>query len=212
MVADSLTIEKVELPRSGLAVRKKERTRRQLAEAAAELFSERGYAGTTIDDIAAAVDVSPRTFFRYFPTKEDLVVAIGATSLDLFLEALRNRPPEESLQVALREAMGQSLASGWEDTEKVRSFVTLLRETPALRARWLEEAYGKRDLMAEVIAARTGSDPADLRNLLIAGAITLTINTALQVWADQDAEPDAASFVYRGLLELAQPLLPNEPA
>ncbi len=89
MVADSLTIETMELPRGGLAVRKKERTRRQLAEAAAELFSERGYAGTTIDDIAAAVDVSPRTFFRYFPTKEDLVVAIGATSLDLFLEALR---------------------------------------------------------------------------------------------------------------------------
>ncbi len=209
MVADSLTIEKVELPRSGLAVRKKERTRRQLAEAAAELFSERGYAGTTIDDIAAAVDVSPRTFFRYFPTKEDLVVAIGATSLDLFLEAFRARPPDESLQVAVREAISQSLAAGWEDTTKIRSFLTLLRETPALRARWLEEAYGKRDLMAEVIAARTGSDPADLRNLLIAGAITLTINTALQVWADQEAEADAASFVYRGLIELAQPLLPN---
>ena len=112
MVAESLTIESMELPRGGLAVRKKERTRRQLAEAAAELFSERGYAGTTIDDIAAAVDVSPRTFFRYFPTKEDLVVAIGATSLDLFLEALRNRPPQESLQVALREAIGQSLARG----------------------------------------------------------------------------------------------------
>jgi len=209
MVADAVATETLELPRSGLAVRKKERTRRQLAEAAAELFSERGYAGTTIDDIAAAVDVSPRTFFRYFPTKEDLVVAIGATSLDLFLEALRDRPPEESLQVALRAAVGQSLASGWEDTMKVRSFLTLLRETPALRARWLEEAYGKRDLMAEVIAERTDTDPCELRNLLIAGAITLTINTALQAWADQDAESDASSFVYRGLTELALPLLPN---
>ena len=209
MGADALTIESMELPRSGLAVRKKERTRRQLAEAAAELFSERGYGGTTIDDIAAAVDVSPRTFFRYFPTKEDLVVAIGATSLDVFLEALRSRPPEESLQVALRAAIGQSLATGWEDTEKVRSFLTLLRETPALRARWLEEAYGKRDLMAEVIAARTDTDPSDLRNLLIAGAVTLTINTALQVWADQEAEPDAAAFVYRALTELSLPLLPH---
>jgi AcrR family transcriptional regulator len=209
MGADALTIEAMELPRSGLAVRKKERTRRQLAEAAAELFSERGYGGTTIDDIAAAVDVSPRTFFRYFPTKEDLVVAIGATSLDVFLEALRCRPPEESLQVALRAAIGQSLATGWEDTGKVRSFLTLLRETPALRARWLEEAYGKRDLMAEIIAARTDTDPSDLRNLLIAGAVTLTINTALQVWADQEAEPDAAVFVYRALTELSLPLLPN---
>lgn len=212
MAAESLTIETMELPRRGLAVRKKERTRRQLAEAAAALFAERGYAGTTIDDIAAAVDVSPRTFFRYFPTKEDLVVAIGATGLDLFLEALRNRPPQEPLQVALREAIAQSLAPGWEDTAKVRSFLTLLRETPALRARWLEEAYGNRNLMAEVIAARTDTDPSDLRNLLIAGAITLTINTALQMWADQEEEPDASSFVYRGLIELSLPLLPNESA
>src|SRR5580693_4380332 len=109
MVTDSMTMER---PRGGLAERKKARTRRQLAEAAAELFYERGYAATTIDDIAAAVDLSPRTFFRYFPTKEDLVVALGATSLDLFLDALRNRPLEESLQVAVREAVRQSLASG----------------------------------------------------------------------------------------------------
>jgi AcrR family transcriptional regulator len=206
MTTGSLTME---LPRSGLAARKKERTRRQLAEAAAELFYERGYAATTVDDIVAAVDVSPRTFFRYFPTKEDLVVALGATSLDLFLEALRNRPPGESLQVAVGEAVDESLASGWEDTTKVRSFLALLRETPQLRARWLEEAYGNRDLMAEVIAARTGTDPGDLRNLIVAGVITLTINTALQIWADQEVEPKAAPFVFRGLKELATPLLPS---
>jgi AcrR family transcriptional regulator len=206
VVAESLTMDP---PKEGLAARKKERTRRQLAEAAAELFYERGYAATTVDDIVAAVDVSPRTFFRYFPTKEDLVVALGATSLDLFLEALRDRPSDESLQVAVGAAIDQSLAPGWEDTTKVRSFLSLLRETPALRARWLEEAYGKRDLMAEVIAQRTGTDPGDLRNLLIAGAITLTINTALAAWADQDAEPKASPFVYRGLQELATPLLPR---
>jgi len=198
-----------EFAEGGLAARKKERTRRQLAEAAAELFYERGYAATTVDDIVAAVDVSPRTFFRYFPTKEDLVVALGSTSLDLFLDALRNRPVGESLQEAVAGAIEQSLASGWEDTTRVRSFLTLLRETPALRARWLEEAYAKRDLMAEVIAVRTGTNPSDLRNLLVAGAITLTINTALQAWADQDAERAPSPFVYRGLKELATPLLPD---
>jgi AcrR family transcriptional regulator len=206
MPTGSLTLE---LPRTGLAARKKERTRRQLAEAAAELFYERGYAATTVDDIVAAVDVSPRTFFRYFPTKEDLVVALGATSLDLFLEALRGRPAGESLQVAVVSAVDQTLAAGWEDTTKVRSFLALIRETPQLRARWLEEAYGNRDLMAEVIAARTGTNPSDLRNLIIAGTITLTINTALQAWADQDAEAKASPFVYRGLKELATALLPT---
>src|ERR1700729_2371710 len=164
MATASLTMEP---PKAGLAARKKERTKRQVAQAAADLFYERGYAATTIDDIVAAVDLSPRTFFRYFPTKEDLVVALGATSLDLFLDALRSRPPDESLQVAVAAAVEQSLATGWEETERVRSFLTLLRETPALRARWLEEAYAKRDRMAEVIAVRTDSDPSDLRNLLI---------------------------------------------
>jgi AcrR family transcriptional regulator len=206
MATASLTME---LPKVGLAARKKERTKRQLAEAAADLFYERGYSATTIDDIVAAVDVSPRTFFRYFPTKEDLVVALGTTSLDLFLDALRSRPPEESLQVAVGEAMEQSLAAGWEDTTRVRSFLSLIQETPALRARWLEEAYGKRDRMAEVIAERTGTQPTDLRNHLIAGTITLTINTALQAWADQDVEPKPASFVYRGIEELATALLPK---
>jgi AcrR family transcriptional regulator len=208
-VTDSTTTGSEEPSRGGLAVRKKERTRRQLAEAAAELFSIRGYSGTTIDEIAAAVDVSPRTFFRYFPTKEDLVVAIGAMSLDQLLDALRNRPPEESLQVALRRAIDQSLAPEWEDTKRVRAFLALLRETPALRARWLEEADAKRDLMAAIVASRTDTDPSDLRNLLIAGAITLTINTALQAWADQDVEPDPSSFVSRGLCELATALLPK---
>jgi AcrR family transcriptional regulator len=206
MATAALTMEP---PKAGLAARKKERTKRQLAEAAADLFYQRGYAATTIDDIVSAVDVSPRTFFRYFPTKEDLVVALGTTSLDLFLDALRNRPASESLQVAVGEAIEQSLADGWEDTTRVRSFLALLQETPALRARWLEEAYGKRDRMAEVIAARTGTDPTDLRNLITAGTITLAINTALQTWADQDVEPTPAPFVYRGIEELATPLLPK---
>jgi AcrR family transcriptional regulator len=206
MATASLTMEP---PKTGLAARKKERTKRQLAEAAADLFYERGYAATTIDDIVTAVDVSPRTFFRYFPTKEDLVVALGTTSLDLFLDALANRPAAESLQVAVGKAIEQSLAAGWEDTTRVRSFLALLQETPALRARWLEEAYGKRDRMAEVIAERTGTDPTDLRNRIAAGTITLTINTALQAWADQDVEPTPAPFVYRGIEELATPLLPK---
>src|ERR1700729_3898068 len=106
MATASLTMEP---PKSGLAARKKERTRRQLAAAAAELFYERGYAATTVDDIVAAVDVSPRTFFRYFPTKEDLVVALATTSLDHFITALRTRPTEESLQVAVHAAIDESL-------------------------------------------------------------------------------------------------------
>ena len=116
MSSGSLTME---LPKVGLAARKKDRTRRQLAEAAAELFYEKGYTATTVDEIVAAGDVSPRTFFRYFPTKEDLVVALGETSLDVFLNALRNRPLEESLQVAVTKATAESWAAEWVDKSAV---------------------------------------------------------------------------------------------
>ena len=200
-------VKTAEPPSIGLAARKKQRTRQLLAEAAAELFYERGYDATTIDDIAAAVEVSPRTFYRYFPTKEDLVVAIGETSIESFLAALGSRPPEESLLVAVGAAVDDALAPGWVDTSRVRSFMALIRDTPAFRARWVEEAYDNRHRLAAVIAGRTDGDPTGLRNLLIAGAISMAINTGVQCWADQDAEPGPGEFVHRALAELALPLL-----
>lgn len=200
-------VKTAEPPSTGLAARKKQRTRKLLAEAAAELFYERGYAGTTIEDIAAVVEVSPRTFYRYFPTKEDLVVAMGQTSMESFFAALGARPPAEPLLTAVRAAVDEALAPGWEDTAGVRSFMSLIRDTPAFRARWVEEAYDNRYRLAAVIAGRTDGDPTGLRNLLIAGAITMAINTAVHCWADQAAETGPGVYVHRALTELAAPLL-----
>lgn len=202
------TLEKTDkAPLPGLAAKKKQRTRILLAEAAAALFYERGYDATTIDDIAAAVEISPRTFYRYFPTKEDLVVAMGQTSLESFFAALEARPPAEPLTIAVQAAVDEALAPGWEDTDGVRSFMALIRDTPAFRARWVEEAFDNRYLLAAVIAGRTDGDPLGLRNLLIAGAITMAINTAVQSWADQDIESRPAVYVRRALTELSMPLL-----
>jgi AcrR family transcriptional regulator len=200
-------LETIEPVPAGLAVRKKARTRQALADAATVLFHERGYDATTIEDIAAAADVSTRTFYRYFPTKEDLVVAMGQTSLESFFAALEARPPTESLLDAVRVAVDQALVARWVDTASIRSFLALVRDTPAFRARWVEEAYDNRYRLAQVISRRTDGNPIGLRNLLIAGAITLAINTALQCWCDQDAEPDPAVFVHQALNELATPLL-----
>ena len=73
---------------TGLTERNKERTRREIAEAAGQLFIERGYGATTVQDIANAADVSPRTFFRYFPCKEDVITVIASTH-----HGRRPRPP-----------------------------------------------------------------------------------------------------------------------
>ena len=84
---------------TGLTERNKERTRREIAEAAGQLFLERGYAATTVQDIASAADVSPRTFFRYFPSKEDVITAIASASMDDVLEHLAGHDASESLGV-----------------------------------------------------------------------------------------------------------------
>jgi AcrR family transcriptional regulator len=196
------------LPPTGLTARRKERIRRELAEAAASLFYERGYDGTTVEDIAAAVEVSPRTVYRYFATKDELIVALGQSNSDAFLAALRARPTTESPTVAVRAAVTSALAPNWRESAwRVRAFLTLIRETPVLRARWVEEAYDAQRRLAAVLGERNGTAGSDLRNLVAAGAITLAINTALQEWAGQTEVKTPEGSVDDALALLAGPLL-----
>jgi AcrR family transcriptional regulator len=195
----------------GLTARRKQRTRQQLAEAAAALFYERGYDSTTIEDIAAAVEVSPRTVYRYFATKEDLIVALGQANSAVFAAALRERPRGEPALTAVRAAVSVALAPKWEEAWRVRAFLTLINETPVLRARWVEQAYDDQRQVADVLAARRGR-ACGLADLIVAGAIAMAINTALQEWADQTEVAAPAGFVDRALAELATPLLPSTAA
>src|SRR5262245_14325897 len=89
-------------PVIGLRERKKAKTRAAIQEHALRLFQEQGYNETTVEQIAEAAEVSPSTFFRYFPTKED--VALYDAFDPLFIEAFQNQPPSLSLMQALRAA------------------------------------------------------------------------------------------------------------
>jgi AcrR family transcriptional regulator len=196
-------------PATGLTARRKERTRQQLAEAAAALFYERGYEHTTIEDIAAAVEVSPRTVYRYFATKEELVVALGQANSALFLAALRDRPSDEPLFAAVRAAVAAALAPKWQEAWRVRAFLMLIRDNPVLRARWVLEAYDDQRQMAEVIAGRLGRR-CRLADMVVAGAIAMAINTALAQWAEQEQVATPERFVDRALTQLTEPLLPRD--
>src|SRR5690348_3677843 len=90
------------LPRPGLRERKKQRTRDALVRAALELFATHGYERTTVDDIAAAVDVSQRTFFRYFASKEEVAFFVPRLAESRVVEAVRGRPAGEAPLEALR--------------------------------------------------------------------------------------------------------------
>ena len=150
--------------RETLCERKKQRTRDALLRAAVELFTTRGYEGTTVDDIAEAVDVSQRTFFRYFAGKEDVALAVQEMTEAHFVAAVRRRPPHEAPMEALRQAVLEDWAGLNEAIEQVvpvelyvRMFRTI-ESTPSLLAAYLCRAAATEETLARILAEREGVD------------------------------------------------------
>jgi AcrR family transcriptional regulator len=136
----------------GLRERKKLRTRRAIAGAALRLFHERGYEETTISDIAAAADVSPRTFFSYFPSKDDVVFAEMDERLAEVRAGLAERPSGETALATFRrvaDALLQAIVT--EDGEYGAIQVTLIRERPSLQAQALKRLADAEDGFVEVL-------------------------------------------------------------
>ena len=189
--------------------RRKERTRQALAEAATQLFLERGYEATTVEEIATAVDVSPRTFFRYFPAKGDIITAVARTSLDDVVAALEQLPPgapAASVAVAVREGVVTTLRRATPAT--VRSFELLLATSDQLRARWVEECRRNQGRLAATLAACGGADPDELWVQVAASAVIVTVETALARWScSEPAEGEGPIPTVRRALSLLEPLL-----
>jgi AcrR family transcriptional regulator len=184
---------------SGLIERNKQRTRRELAEAAARLFLERGYPSTTVQDIVDAADVSPRTFFRYFPCKEDVITAIASTTMDDALDHLSGHDERESLRTVLNAMLAASLAPVSDDPDSARAFQFMLRDTPALRGRWLEEQRRNRDRLAEALAPWFGDDANPLQAHLVAGAALLAVDEVMTLWADDPSMSDPLGLLDQAL-------------
>ncbi|MBX6386018.1 MAG: TetR family transcriptional regulator [Microbispora sp.] len=149
----------------GLRERKKQRTRDALIDAALDLFLSRGYEATTIDQIAAEVEVSPRTFFRYFASKEDVVLSLTAGEQEILLAELAARPETEPPFTALCQAVRSFLGILREaDDAAARRYLRcrkVVHSTPALLGgtmRLVKE--NERKLVAEV-ARRLGADPGE---------------------------------------------------
>lgn len=149
---------------SGLRERKKQRTRDALLHAALELFVSQGYEQTTVDEITDAVDVSQRTFFRYFASKEEAALAVQDVMESHFMAALRARPEDEPPWEALRRAALDSWDTVGEAIEAIvplelhmRSY-QLIESTPALLAVHLRRSTELEEEIARVIADREGLD------------------------------------------------------
>jgi AcrR family transcriptional regulator len=164
-LADSL-----DRPTVGLRERKKARTRASIREHAMRLFREQGYAETTVEKIAEAAEVSPSTFFRYFPTKEDVVITDDYDPL--LIAAFRAQPPEISVVDALRRAV-RGVFDGLDPArlENEGYRYQLMETVPELRAAKYTEYRRAIGLLAGLIGERVGMDPEGLELRAYAGAL-----------------------------------------
>jgi AcrR family transcriptional regulator len=190
---------------TGLTERNKQRARREIAEAAGQLFLERGYAATTVQEIANAAAVSPRTFFRYFPCKEDVITAIASASMDDVLEHLAGHDVRESLVSVLQATFAAVLGPALDDPDAARAFQFMLRDTPALRGRWLEEQRRNRDRLAEELRPWFDEASSPVARHLAAGAALLAIDEAMTLWADDPSLRDPLGLLDQALRILDGP-------
>jgi AcrR family transcriptional regulator len=160
--------------RRGLRERKKAKTRAAIQLQALRLFQEQGYAATTVEQIAAAVEVSPSTFFRYFPTKEDVVLY---DDLDpLFFAAFEAQPPELTPIQAMRGALHLVFAGlSGEEMEQQQVRTELILAVPELRMRMLDQFANLVDLLAELVGRRVGRSANDFKVRAFSGALMGTL-------------------------------------
>ncbi|KUN05127.1 TetR family transcriptional regulator [Streptomyces yokosukanensis] len=176
-----------------LRERKKQRTREALLRAALELFTTQGYEHTTVDEIAEAVDVSQRTFFRYFAGKEDAAFAVQAMTEEHFVAAVRARPAHEAPMEALRQAIlqGWDAIRGTVETAvpidlHLRMYRTI-ESTPALLAAHLRRSAATEETIARLLAEREGVDvDADPRPRLAVAVFGAVMRVTERQWCKGD--------------------------
>jgi AcrR family transcriptional regulator len=158
----------------GLRERKKQRTRETIARVALQLFAERGYDKTTLDDIAEAADVSKRTIFAYYQSKEDILFCDDSAVYEKIEQTLKQRPPGATTVDAIREFL--SASGPPDDQAMLRKRIICTDEDLRLgeRARFARVE----ELLAESIARDLGAGPDDIRPLLIAASVTAAFNAA----------------------------------
>ncbi|MDN3241050.1 TetR/AcrR family transcriptional regulator [Glycomyces tritici] len=175
--------------RPGLRERKKIETLHRLQEEALRLFDEHGYDATTIEQIAEAAGVSPSTFYRYFPVKEDVVVQDEYDPLivNVFESQQEGTAPLEALRAVLT-ALFREFTD--EDIERVRRRVRLIFSVPALRARQVGQSAATERLLARMVAERTGRDAGDLEVRHFTALVVASWTVAISAWAETDGAKD----------------------
>jgi AcrR family transcriptional regulator len=177
---------------SGLRARNRARTRDDIIEAALGLFEGRGYDATTCEDIAAAADVSVRTFFRYFDAKVDVLVA-GRSDEEgprAVIAEVLDRPAGEQPVAVLRRALRHPIGVLESQRDLVVRQVRVMMATPSLETFRREQFHRFEDPLAAAIATRLGRQPGDLDARLLAAATAAVLRISIERWVASGARQE----------------------
>jgi AcrR family transcriptional regulator len=180
----------------GLRERKRRLTRERISEAALTLFLERGFEATTVDDISAAAEVSKRSFFDYFPTKEDVVQAWQDEFGFRLATAIADRPADEPMTKVVEEALITSLKDATADPRNI-AIGDLIHETPALRARDQLKYAKLEQILAEALTERVKGQAERLRARLLAMIAVGGLRVGGEAWRKRPQSESVEIFARR---------------
>jgi TetR/AcrR family transcriptional regulator, regulator of mycofactocin system len=194
-------------------------TRAELEAVAFDLFDRQGFEETTVDDIAAAAGIGRRTFFRYFPSKNDVPWGDFEAELDRMRARLAAFPAGLPLMDALREAIVDFNAIAPDQVAQHRRRMRLILGVPAVKAHSTLRFAAWRQVVAEFAAGRLGQPAAALAPQAVAHAVLGVTTAAYEHWLEHEAASlgellDAAMrqvFGSLGLLLVAPDAYDREP-
>ena len=191
---------------TGLRERNKRERRRRLEDVALDLFEREGFDRTTIEQIAAEAELAPRTFFSYFATKDDLVLADYSERLERILTELDRRPEAEPAWDALRESFAVVAADYEFEQDRIRRRFTIMATNPSVFARSLLLQAGWEQALTERLTTRLGARAYDPTPRLFAATALAVMRASLQHWLTTPRAPALPELVQRGFDRLASGL------
>ncbi|GAA3747493.1 TetR/AcrR family transcriptional regulator [Salinactinospora qingdaonensis] len=193
--------------RPPMSERRKAAFRLEIARSAVHLFTTRGVAATTGEDIAEVLGISARTLWRYFPSKESCVRPLLTSKLDAFVELLRECPREVALTDFLAQARLPD-TDGFPAEESVWELIRMTHSEPGLRAVWLQVHHEAETVLARFLAERAGGSSEDLEVRVQAGILNVALRVAAEERAWHGPGGDTTTDVWRRALLTAAAGLP----
>jgi AcrR family transcriptional regulator len=187
---------------AGLRERKKQSTRQAVEDAALQLYRERGIHETTIDELCARADIARRTFFRYFSSKEDVLLTRLRVDIATVEETFRQAPAAEPLAALLTRAVDAVVA----DPAAFARFAEVVLHIPALRALYLGMLADFENALRDLIGRRLQIPPEGERARILAAAAVTGYRVGLEAWMTMEPRPDPGPVLQRTMTTLVEPL------